>query len=443
MSLCLKRKHAPQSVDMYQYPDNLPRANVFVDQVGWVSGLEANRYLTMGYRVWDTKGYRLHFHGTPFRYATVEVLRNEKRDICSQPHDEVPDLYVQIKKLKSEGKSRSATPEAGATAAPEKQTMPWDVRLPVPELNEEILAKLPNLISCVGMIFNDPHIQMARPCYTIDNKISYQDVGGTKCKVPESLDLESTNGVASRPINSTYPCIGVDQSFLSVEYPPTRVTVRHLDYDGRPIDIKQPSDALCSSCEALDFEDLFDWGMKDAEINLGGDAELRKKKDCCFCRIMGLLCEDGVNYLRRTNDTPEEESRYSMFAVNPMDEFLALFVRDALHCNSTKPHLVLNQNIQREYFGPVVSLRNVRGDIRGNYTLDISGYLNYDLLKNMVHECDSDHGPDCGLKSADSNVQQGVVLVDVMRQCLVEVTEKDMKYITLSYVWGKVACSQR
>ena len=99
----------------------------------------------------------MHFHGTPFRYASVEVLRNEKRDICSQPHDDVPDLLVQSKKLKSEGKSSSAT------TAPEKQTMPWDVRLPVPELNEEILAKLPNLISGVGMIFNDPHIQMARP----------------------------------------------------------------------------------------------------------------------------------------------------------------------------------------------------------------------------------------------------------------------------------------
>jgi hypothetical protein len=84
-----------------------------------------------------------------------------------------------------------------------------------------------------------------------------------------------------------------------------------------------------------------------------------------------------------------------------------------------------------------VSLRNVRGDIRGNYTLNISGYLNYDLLKNMVHECDSDHGPDCGCKLTDSNVQQGMVLVDVVRQCLVEIAQKDMKYITLSYVWGK------
>jgi hypothetical protein len=251
------------------------------------------------------------------------------------------------------------------------------------------------------------------------------------------LNLESTNGEASRPINSTYPCIGVDQPFLSIEYPPIRVTVRHLGRDGKPINIKEPNDALCSSCEALDFEDLFDWGMKGAEISLGGDAELRKKKDCCFCRIMGLLCEDGVSYLRRTNNPPEEESSHSMFALNPMDEFLVLFVRNALHCNSTKPHLVLNQNIQREYFGPVVSLRNVRGDIRGNYTLDISGYLNYDLLKTMVHECNSDHGPDCGCKSTDSNVQQGMLLVDVVRQCLVQVTEKDMKYITLSYVWGK------
>ena len=88
--------------------------------------------------------------------------------------------------------------------------------------------------------------------------------------------------------------------------------------------------------------------MKDAEISLGGDAGLRQKKDCSFCRIMGLLCEDGVNYLRRTNDPPEEESPCSMFALNPMDGFLALFVRNALHCNSTKPHLVLNRNIQRE-----------------------------------------------------------------------------------------------
>ena len=87
--------------------------------------------------------------------------------------------------------------------------MPWDVRLPVPELNEETLAKLPNMISRVGMIFNDPHIQMARPCYTIDNKISYQDVDGTNCTSPKPLDLEGTNNVASRLINSAYPCIGV------------------------------------------------------------------------------------------------------------------------------------------------------------------------------------------------------------------------------------------
>ncbi|ORY10633.1 heterokaryon incompatibility protein-domain-containing protein [Clohesyomyces aquaticus] len=428
MSLCLKRKHDPQNVDIYRYPNSLPGSSVFVDMVGWVPGPEANRYLTMGYRVWDAKGYRLHFHGTPFRYASVDILRYEKRDICSQPHDEIPDLYVQMNLAST---TKAANSEAEATVTPGKQTPPWEVRLPVPEMNEEILAKLPNMISTVGMIFNEPHIMMARPCYTVDNTVTHEELGGKYCSVSSTFPLKKANDMTLERTNPAYPCIGVDQSFLSIEYPPTRVRLQHLNRDD------QPNELLCSSCAALDFEDLFDWGMKDVEIDLGSDAELGTKADCSFCRIMGLLCDDGIDYLRRTNEVPEAASRYTMFALNPMAPFRALFLRDAMHCNSTKPYLVLNQDIHREYFGPVVSLRNVRGDIRGDYRMKVSGHVSYDVLRNMVQQCDSEHGPDCGRKSTDSDIQHDMILVDVLNHCLVRVTEKDMKYTALSYVWGK------
>lgn len=53
----------------------------------------------MGYRVWTDAGYRLHFHGRPFSYASVKNLRFSQKSICSQDLSESPDLYVQIMKL--------------------------------------------------------------------------------------------------------------------------------------------------------------------------------------------------------------------------------------------------------------------------------------------------------------------------------------------------------
>ena len=161
------------------------------------------------------------------------------------------------------------------------------------------------------MLFNDSRIEVARPCYALDDKISYQSVGGIKSKVSLLAPMEppgADNNAALRPINPSYPCIGVDQSFLSIKYPPTQVTVRYLDREGTVLDIRRPDTALCASCRAVDFDELLEWGMADAEVDLGTDSELLERKSCSFCRIMALLCEDGLEFLRRREDKPNQHT---------------------------------------------------------------------------------------------------------------------------------------
>jgi hypothetical protein len=94
MSLCPGHRDGESST--YTYLDNLPPGDIFVDRIGWMPSEEVARYLMMGYRVWDENGRRLHFHGTPLQYDSLNVFRFPHKIICSQDVSEVPDLQVQI-----------------------------------------------------------------------------------------------------------------------------------------------------------------------------------------------------------------------------------------------------------------------------------------------------------------------------------------------------------
>ncbi|KAH7390414.1 heterokaryon incompatibility protein-domain-containing protein, partial [Cadophora sp. MPI-SDFR-AT-0126] len=204
-------------------------------------------------------------------------------------------------------------------------------------------------------------------------------------------------------------------------YPPTHVTLEG--------NTAEPE--LCELCSTLDFKDLFEWGLADVEIDFGTTDELLAREECDFCRILGTLCEDGLDHLQR-GDIPSSPSdgkdRQRGFDLS--QEIQALFVRDPAHCLTTKPCLVLKQSYRREYFGPIVSLRTVRGEIRGNLSLEDRRHVDFDLLKRMISKCATTH-EEC---KRDPRDDEEMILIDVDQMCLVQV--KSVQYVTLSYVWG-------
>lgn len=82
-----------------------------------------------------------------------------------------------------------------------------------------------------------------------------------------------------------------------------------------------------------------------------------------------------------------------------------------------------------------MSVRTVRGDIRGNYTLDIRQSIDFDIVAKLIKTCESEHGSTCGQKWHAVKNPDRFPLVDVNRMCLVPIDQSDIDYITLSYVW--------
>jgi hypothetical protein len=48
----------------------------------------------------------------------------------------------------------------------------------------ELLDSFSNNVARIGPLFNDTRIEVAKPCYALDDKVSYQSVGGIKPVVP-------------------------------------------------------------------------------------------------------------------------------------------------------------------------------------------------------------------------------------------------------------------
>ncbi|KAG4438463.1 hypothetical protein IFR05_006073 [Cadophora sp. M221] len=383
------------------YPSNLPTCLIFVDRIGWLPSDEVSRYLMMGYRVWDDNGRRLHFSGTPIGFDGLKSpIRYPARDICMQDLRQVPDLHWQIRKG-----DLSRPPDSEEFLNP----MPWDIRLGVPEFSQEGTN-----LQLVQAAWTRNRFENATPCYFQGDTFAYEEFGGWKVDVSPLKEIPYEERLEW--IIGPYARIGVDLKCLTTMYPPTLVTLKGRS-DGQK---------LCELCAGLDFTDLFEWGLADVEIDFGTTEELMGRTKCDFCSLLSTLCEDGLDHLRRNDKKADRDGQ----GFNLTDPIQALLVRDPAHCLSTKPCLVLKQSYRREYLGPIVSLRTVRGEIRGKFSLEDKRFVDFDLLKKMIDTCASTH-QECKREKMED---REMILVDVEKMCLVQVT--GVLYITLSYVWG-------
>ena len=429
MSLC-SRKHRDGESSTYTYPDNLPLGDIFVDRVGWMSCEEVARYLMMGYRVWDENGRRLHFHGTSLDYDSLNVFRLPQKIICSQDVSEVPDLQVQLEAGSFNGSTGADAMHKVNRTPPAGRIMPWDLRVSAPDVEQKDLS----ILTRVKLAFIASRAPVAAPCYVQHECLSFEPYGGTKLGSSPLKTVEYPEEIER--IVGTYPQIGVDVPYLSIKYPSTKASLRSVDrIDVHSIQLNHPGEALCDICRALDLKELFEWGTLDNELDLGLMHNLLTRTSCSFCRIVAVLCKDGFDSLKRSSLNPDPDAaRQSGFDIQQPIEVTV--VRNPILTQSTKPFVVLKQHVRREYYGPMVSLRTVRGDIRGNYTLKTRQYIDFELVRKMVDSCTSEHGSACGQKSRGFADSIELVVVDVNQMCLIAINGSEVDFITLSYVWG-------
>ena len=65
----------------------------------------------------------------------------------------------------------------------------------------EVLDSFSNNVASIGPLFNDTRIEVAKSCYALDDKVSYQSVGGIKPVVPSGpLDTSARNEFKKRSL---------------------------------------------------------------------------------------------------------------------------------------------------------------------------------------------------------------------------------------------------
>lgn len=206
--------------------------------------------------------------------------------------------------------------------------------------------------------WNSSRYENARSCHSISSCWSYQ-LHNSKKLESSPLKPIPPQSSAQQP-TAGYPEIGVDISRLLIQYPPTQVSMKLLDsiVPGSP-------DCLCELCSTIDFKDLFRWGCLDLETDFGAIQELVFRQYCHFCRLLSILFQDGLDYLIRNNERKNPyPNNYLESDFTFGEPIRASLVRDPLHCQPTKPFLVLKQGHKTEQLGPIVSLRAVKCKIR-------------------------------------------------------------------------------
>jgi hypothetical protein len=318
--------------------------------------------------------------------------------------------------------------------------MPWDNRIDI-EPVEALIAEGPiggeSGLRGAYALFHNSRVKKSRPCYAREETLSYEEFGSVKLDLP-LVDVALWRGSSSEMVaNPSIPLFYMDPAYLAIQYPPT--TVKLLCRKGNDLVVVQddPEMDLCEQCRTIDFEELFEWGVAQLSIPFGGYDDL-KKRDCKFCRLLAVVCNDGISYLKRKHSMPSTEVRgLDTTRFDPDESFDIEFSRNPLLNNNTKPFVVVKARIA-EFLGPIFSLRTVRGDIRGEFTLKVNMNIDFDVLRRMIQKCDSTHGGDCGRKiqANPSAHGQGFMLIDIEKMCLAKSVSPDIKYTALSYVWG-------
>lgn len=405
---------AENDPENFTYPNRLPTGLCLVDFTGWLPAAESLRFLWMGYRVWNQEGRRMYLVGSPWGYDSLrQPFRYPIKKICLQDKCEYPDLYLQ---MSAQGSPNDIDQIISLSLLADKRKV--------------LRHAMINSIHPVNQAKNAwtlSRVEASTPCYNI---VEASAINAANILLPDECPLVSKNSIL-RPSTEANGQVGIDSRYLNVQYTEFKPVQSQIS----------PHERLCYTCTSLDFKEIFDWGLVDLDIDLGSIEAIEERHACPFCKVVVVVYADAIDFLESSRPTETKSSYRRPDAADTREQSWQVgLIRNPINCHSTKPFLLFESNNSSQYLGPLVSLATVRGDFLGDVDLRPEAYVDYDLLKRQLSECDLSHGELCASFQKPNVIPLNTLpslLINVESMALEQITDMDTKYAALSYVWGQ------
>lgn len=206
---------------------------------------------------------------------------------------------------------------------------------------------------------------------------------------------------------------------------------------------------LCTRCRGISFASLFVTPQRDVTLPTLG--ELWTQKRCRFCDLLrhALVTHYGSEYmLQKARDEPEKVLYAAQTPVDPRCDWNELYAEKRpgafyleLHARGPEGTSLeriakkTNDEFNESWFLPKIQLLRTNGlDPPAAYgKATLPGAVDWDYIRGWVRSCDGKHAwtDIVDLSSIP------MLTIDVHKMCVVPMPPGPVRYIALSYMWGK------
>lgn len=190
-----------------------------------------------------------------------------------------------------------------------------------------------------------------------------------------------------------------------------------------PADQGRDDDLICAECKVVAWSSVASLqtnGRKTMRSLNATPVELVTSR-CPICRMLAHIKPDSldgqpcvVEAIHSNRALPGVEPCFVFLSLQPENESERFYL--------SQPSIaILKSNDQQLDFGP----RLVQPES-----------INYDMIKNFIHDCDCNHHKDCPGSVSTSTVVEGFQVIEIRTRTVVE-APRHCRYAALSYVWGR------
>ncbi|KIM96766.1 hypothetical protein OIDMADRAFT_204534 [Oidiodendron maius Zn] len=197
---------------------------------------------------------------------------------------------------------------------------------------------------------------------------------------------------------------------------------------------------LCSICQKINLQQYLFEDLSPGTITLGGFQDIAKKSECPLCRlIIQALGANSRDYWD-AGIYPSEACYFGRQDGRSRPSILEVWFDST---SETLPEGICGHITTRGEILLVSDNSKAISRRPTNPGRPIGSQIEMSVLRGWLSSCETCHGDKCeGLKTKDPSAStKPLILVDVVHRRLVECSPS-CRYITLSYVWGKVSTFQ-
>lgn len=197
---------------------------------------------------------------------------------------------------------------------------------------------------------------------------------------------------------------------------------------------------LCSICQKIDLQQYLFEDLSPGTITLGGFQDIVKKSECPLCRLIIQALSANSRDHWEAGIYPSEVCYFGRQDGRSRPSIVEVWFDST---SETLPKGIFGHSTTR---GEILLVSDDSKPISRrptNLGRRIGSQIEMSILRGWLSSCEAIHGDKCeGPKSKDlSTSTMPLILVDVVHHRLVE-CNTSCRYVTLSYVWGKVSTFQ-